>query len=235
MRFEIGLLSVLAAGPVSAHPEPERACGCCACTPCQAHREPPCGHEHEQGRAAEPASNGERVGVLELAVGLTTRFVGVFGSGDALEAREQDSAPLVVLTPGLEWRFGLILYAGLDVSFVSIEDPTSAGGRRSITAPGLRARMSFGVVDHLEADAVFGAGVALWSSEGGPSLIGWSRRMAFGGSYEVTEGLWTFAWLGSQLVQAGAAGKGPLSSEFAEAQPIGAAGFTLTIGVRSGL
>ena len=175
----------------------------------------------------------ERVGILEVAFGLTTRYVGVLGEGDTLQAQEQDSAPLLSLTPGLEWQFGRILYVGADVTFLSVEDPTSASGRRSVTAPGLRARMSFGVVDRLVADAVFGAGVALWSGEGGPSLIGWSRRMSFGGAYEVTDDLWAFAHLGSLLVQAGPAGKGPLSSEFDQAQPVGSAGFTLTLGVRS--
>jgi hypothetical protein len=57
--------------------------------------------------------------------------------------------------------------------------------------------------------------------------------MSFGGAYEVTDDLWAFAHLGSLLVQAGPAGKGPLSSEFDQAQPVGSAGFTLTLGVRS--
>jgi|JI10StandDraft_1071094.scaffolds.fasta_scaffold29925_4 hypothetical protein len=187
-------------------------------------------------RRCDPPPNttpSERVGILEVAFGLTTRYVGVLGEGDTLQAQEQDSAPLLSLTPGLEWQFGRILYVGADVTFLSVEDPTSASGRRSVTAPGLRARMSFGVVDRLVADAVFGAGVALWSGEGGPSLIGWSRRMSFGGAYEVTDDLWAFAHLGSLLVQAGPAGKGPLSSEFDQAQPVGSAGFTLTLGVRS--
>jgi hypothetical protein len=182
---------------------------------------------------AAPTPPSEWLGVLEVSLGLSTRFVGVHQAGDALEARAQDTAPLLSLTPGLEWELGRILYVGADVAFLSVDDPTSAGGRRSVTVPGLRARMSFGVVDHLVADAVFGAGVALWSSEGGPSLIGWSRRMSFGGAYEVTEGLWAFTHLGSLVVEAGAAGKGPLSGEFAQAQPVGAAAFTWTLGVRS--
>jgi hypothetical protein len=33
------------------------------------------------------------VGILEVAFGLTTRYVGVLGEGDTLQAQEQDSAP----------------------------------------------------------------------------------------------------------------------------------------------
>lgn len=217
MRSLCYLVSTLTLAPtVWAHPVPHE-CPCPApAQRCDPHTTP-----------------SERVGILEVAFGLTTRYVGVLGEGDTLQAQEQDSAPLLSLTPGLEWQFGRILYVGADVTFLSVEDPTSASGRRSVTAPGLRARMSFGVVDRLVADAVFGAGVALWSGEGGPSLIGWSRRMSFGGAYEVTDDLWAFAHLGSLLVQAGPAGKGPLSSEFTQAQPVGSAGFTLTLGVRS--
>ena len=218
MRILGYLVSITLAPTAWAHPAPPEC-------PCPA-----------PARRCDPPPNttpSERVGILEVGFGLTTRYVGVLGEGETLQAQEQDSAPLLSLTPGLEWQFGRILYVGADVTFLSVEDPTSASGRRSVTAPGLRARMTFGVVDRLVADAVFGAGVALWSGEGGPSLIGWSRRMSFGGAYEVTDDLWAFAHLGSLLVQAGPAGKGPLSSEFDQAQPVGSAGFTLTLGVRS--
>lgn len=59
--------------------------------------------------------------------------------------------------------------------------------------------------------------------------------MAFGGAYQVKRGLWTTLWLGSQVVEAGPAGKGPLSQDYETTQPVGVAGFMLTVGVRTGL
>ena len=82
--------------------------------------------------------------------------------------------------------------------------------------------------------AAFGAGVAFWAGEGGPILVGWSRRMAFGGAYEVAEDLWAQLHLGSSVVVAGPAGKGLLSGEYTVQQPVGVSGLTVTMGVRSG-
>lgn len=208
----VAAVLVLMATPAWAHPPVCKM-------PCRA----PCAN-HE--------SPADGAAVLELTVGLATRYVGVGAAGQP--AREVEVAPLVALTPALEWRFGRRLFAGLEVGFASTEDPTSVSGRRSITLPGVRGRMTFSVARHLEADAVFGAGVAFWAGEGGPILVGWTRRMAFGGAYEVAEDLWAQLHLGSSVVVAGPAGKGLLSGEYTVQQPVGVSGLTVTMGVRSG-
>ena len=178
---------------------------------------------------------GDRVAVLELVVGLKTSFIAVVAADTGVRVQQVEVAPPYAVRPGLEWRFGRMLFVGLDLEFASLEDQTAAAGKRSITSPGVRARMSFSVWEHLEADALFGAGLAIWSGHGAKTLVGWSRRMSFGGAYEATPGLWVQLHMGTSVAVAGPAGKGPLSVAFAEPQPVGVGGVTLTVGIRSAM
>lgn len=235
--------SGLLIGGAFAHPPAPQAQPACGCLPTccpqpqphHPHHCPQAGHHPPDAPPAPAERPSERVAGIEAGVGLATNFLGLVGEGDGLQAIQEDTGPLASLTPFLEWRYGSVLYLGIDTAFASVADFTAPSGRRSVIAPGVRMRLSFDLARDWQADAVFGGGIALWDGEGGPRLLGWSRRMAFGAAWQAKEGLWPFLLLGSQTVEAGPVGKGPLSDEFDSAQPVGAAAFMLTVGVRTGL
>lgn len=240
-------------GSAAAHPPPAPApatCGCacpCACGPRGGHGHGHGGHVHGHGghaphtaahapaAAPAPKAPAERIASLEASIGLATNYLGLVDGADGLRAEQFDTGPLYALTPALEWRYGSILYLGFEALLASVADVTSAGGRRSVIAPAIRLRLSFDLFNDVQADALFAGGIARWAGEGDSNLYGFTRRAAFGGAYQVKDGLWAFLWLGNQVVEAGPGGKGPLSTEYSAAQPVGASGFMLTAGVRTGL
>lgn len=235
MPLAIALLGLPASA--NAHPEPpycnvvsEPSTPVCCCTPVQTEPSTPVAETKPEPRT------DSLVASLETALGLGNVLVAIGSDGEQLIGLEQDVGPLLSLTPALEWRWGRYLFGGVEWTFASIDDAITLGGRRSVSVPMLRARLTFPVWGDWSAEGVFGVGVALWSAgPGGSSLYGWSRRWEIGAAYELTDDFAAFAGVGNVLLQASPAGKGPLSEQYDRIQPVGEASITLGLGIRAKL
>lgn len=173
---------------------------------------------------------------IEAAIGLANGMVHLRADGDLLVGIEEDVGPLLSLTPAIEWPLGRVVHWGLEWTFASIDDPSLAEGRRTVGLPMVRARVSFTFLDDWTADGVFGLGAAIWSAGlDGSTLYGWSRRWAVGASYRLDADYAVFAQVGSVLMQAAPAAKGPLSDAYDRPQPVGLASVVLALGVRTAL
>jgi len=188
---------------------------------------------HERGTDA-----GHVIASVELGVGLSDAIQTFDASSDPPVVTEQEAESTQIITPVVEWPLGRSVFIGGGLRIVQTED--SAAGfpvRRSIMNPVVRLRLSFPIYARLSADALFDAGVALWSSAGQRGLVGWSQSAAVGPAIRLTDALVAY-------VNGGLYGASANASSVAQ-QPQGAAltggpqptalrSVQVTIGVRTG-
>lgn len=173
---------------------------------------------------------------IETAIGLGSAVLGAVVEDDASRIEEHETAAVLSLIPALDWRLGGYVRLGVGVGLHWAEDRFSqAPGRRAVTNPEGRFGLVFPITDELSLEALFTLGLAFWSADGAETSTGWTRRAAFGASYQVTPDLAVFTGLGFFQANAFPDDGGPGASVVSSTQALSFSSVPLSLGLRAGL
>ena len=144
------------------------------------------------------ANAGDFAGSVAFQMGLGGTTEVELENGDTVD----DMATSFGITPAIEKMIGRNVGVGGEWGFwwVIGDKADDDAERRLIMSPHLRVRMSFPIMDQVTFDGLIGAGPSLWmgNKKAGDdeTRFGWSLRFAFGGGYEINDGVFAFANLG---------------------------------------
>ena len=145
------------------------------------------------------ASAGDFAGSIEFQMGLGGTAETEPEKGPTVDA---DLATSFGITPAIEKMLGRNVGIGGEWGFwwVIADEAPDETERRLIMSPHMRVRMSFPIVKKVTFDGLIGIGPSIWMANkkagDDETRIGWSLRFAFGGGYEINDGVHAFANLG---------------------------------------